>query len=136
MNMAAFSKMFVAAVSDRRTFPLRKSSDGQRPPLQILRMSFGILFFLFSSFNVSALTEENVNITRDAKSGGKLIVDVDFGTIEVAPGDNDKVVVNASRKITASSKDKEAEYFAAAPITVTSDGTTVVVPCAAREGLG
>ena len=80
----------------------------------------------------SALTEENVNITRDAKSGGKLIVDVDFGSIEVAPGDNDKVVVNATRKISASSKDKEAEYLAAAPITVTSDGTTVVVR--ARRG--
>ena len=40
-----------------------------------------------------SVTEENVNITRDAKSGGKLVVDVDFGTIDVAPGDNDKVVV-------------------------------------------
>ena len=79
-----------------------------------------------------ALTEENVNITRDAKAGGKLIVDVDFGTIDVAPGDNDKVVVNASRKISASSKEQEAEYFASAPITVTTDGSTVVVR--ARRG--
>ena len=84
------------------------------------------------ALSASALTEENVNVTRDAKSGGKLIVDVDFGTIEVAPGDNDKVLVNASRKITASSKDKEAEYFASAPITVTSDGNTIVVR--ARRG--
>ena len=90
------------------------------------------LVLIAVALSASALTEENVNVTRDAKSGGKLIVDVDFGTIEVAPGDNDKVVVNASRKITASSKDKEAEYFAAAPITVTSDGTTVVVR--ARRG--
>ena len=56
--------------------------------------------------------------------------------IEVAPGDNDKVVVNASRKIKASSKEKEAEYFASAPITVTSDGTTVIRACAARKRLG
>ena len=89
-------------------------------------------FLVVVAYSASALTEENVNITRDAKSGGKLIVDVDFGTIEVAPGDNDKVVVNASRKITASSKEKEAEYFASAPITVTSDGTTVIVR--ARRG--
>lgn len=82
--------------------------------------------------SASALTEENVNITRDAKAGGKLVVDVDFGTIDVGPGDNDKVVVNASRKISARSKEKETEYFAAAPITVTSDGTTVVVR--ARRG--
>jgi len=92
---------------------------------------FSLLFFVLATAAL-ALTEENVNITRDAKSGGKLVVDVDFGTIEVAPGDNDKVVVNASRKIKASSKEREEEYFAAAPITVTSDGTTVVVR--ARRG--
>jgi hypothetical protein len=84
------------------------------------------------AFSASALTEENVNITRDAKPGGKLIVDLDFGIIDVAPGDNDKVVVNASRKIVASSKEKEAEYFAAAPITVTTDGNNVIVR--ARRG--
>jgi hypothetical protein len=96
-----------------------------------------LLFRIFSllaagAFCASALTEENVNITRDAKPAGKLVVDVDFGTIDVAPGDNDKVVVNASRKITAISKEKEAEYFASAPITVTSDGNTVIVR--ARRG--
>jgi hypothetical protein len=91
-----------------------------------------ILFCVISAFPALGLTEENVNVTRDAKSGGKLVVDVDFGTIDVAPGDNDKVVVNASRKISASSKDKEAAYLAAAPITVTSDGNTVVVR--ARRG--
>ncbi len=80
-----------------------------------------------AAFSASALTEENVNVTRDAKSGGKLIVVVDFGTIDVAPGDNDKVVVNASRKIVASSKEKENAYFAAVPITVTTEGNTVVV---------
>ena len=123
-----YSKISVAAVYDRRTFLRRNSSDGHRPSLQVL----AILFFFVSAISASALTEENVNVTRDAKLGGKLVVDVDFGTIEVAPGDNDKVVVNATRKITASSKDKEAEYLAAAPITVTSDGTTVVVR--ARRG--
>src|SRR3954466_782247 len=74
----------------------------------IIVSSFFLLALAPTAFG---LTEENVNITRDAKSGGKLVVDVDFGTIDVAPGDNDKVVVNASRKIKASSKEKEDEYF-------------------------
>ena len=90
----------------------------------LLRILSILIALAFSAF---ALTEENVNVTRDAKSGGKLVVDVDFGTIDVAPGDNDKVVVNASRKIVASSKEKETEYFAAAPITVTNEGNTVTV---------
>lgn len=80
-----------------------------------------------AAVSASALSEENVNVTREAKAGGKLIVVVDFGTIDVAPGDNDKVVVNATRKIVASSKEKENAYFAAVPITVTTEGNTVVV---------
>ena len=77
--------------------------------------------------SASALTEEKVNETRDAKPNGKLIVDVDFGTIEVMAGDNDKVVLAAYRKIEASSKEKEQEYLAAAPITITTNGSDVTV---------
>lgn len=80
-----------------------------------------------ASFSASAATEENIHETREAKAGGKIIVDVDFGSIEVAPGDNDKVVVDAHRKIEASSKEKEQEYLAAAPITVTTEGDKVIV---------
>jgi hypothetical protein len=35
-----------------------------------------------TAISASALTEEKINETRAAKVGGKLIVDVDFGTIE------------------------------------------------------
>ncbi len=75
----------------------------------------------------SAATEENVHQTRPAKPGGKLLVDVDFGSITVAPGDNDKVVIDAHRKIEASSKEKEQEYFAAVPLTITTEGDKVIV---------
>lgn len=90
-------------------------------------MRVSLFLLLLTLVRAFALTEENVNVTRDAKPGGKLIVEVDFGTIDVAPGDSDKVVLNASRKITASSKEKEAEYFASAPIMVTTEGTNVIV---------
>ena len=56
-----------------------------------------------------------------------MIVDVDFGTIEVVAGDNDKVVLAGYRKIDASSKEKEQEYLAAAPIIITTDGSDVTV---------
>lgn len=91
-------------------------------------MLFRTLFILVTTvLNASALTEEKINETRQAKPGGKLVVDVDFGTIELLPGDNDKVVVNAYRKIETSSKEKEEEYLRAAPITITADETTVTV---------
>ena len=55
------------------------------------------------------------------------MVDVDFGSIDVAPGDNDKVVIDAHRKIEASSKEKEEEYFKAVPVTITTEGDKVIV---------
>ncbi|MEO7725501.1 MAG: DUF4097 family beta strand repeat-containing protein [Chthoniobacterales bacterium] len=82
---------------------------------------------LVSALNARAATEENIHETRPAKPGGKLVVEVDFGSIEVTPGDNDKVVIDAHRKIEASSKEKEKEYFAAVPITITTEGESVIV---------
>jgi DUF4097 and DUF4098 domain-containing protein YvlB len=80
-----------------------------------------------AGFTALAATEENIHETRAAKPGGTLVVDVDFGSIEVTPGDNNKVVVDAHRKIDASSKEKEQEYLAAVPITVTTEGDKVIV---------
>ncbi|HSU86067.1 MAG TPA: DUF4097 family beta strand repeat-containing protein [Chthoniobacterales bacterium] len=85
----------------------------------------------------AASSEENIHQTRDARPGGTLIVDVDFGSIDVAPGDNDKVVMEAHRKIEASSKEKEKEYLAAAPITITTEGDRVILRATRRhESLG
>ena len=79
------------------------------------------------ALSVAAATEENIHETRAARPGGTLVVDVDFGSIDIAPGDNDKVVIDAHRKIEASSKEKEEEYFKAVPITITTEGDRVIV---------
>jgi len=101
--------------------------------MSIILRAFGLL--TITVISALALTEEKVNETRTAKAGGKLIVDVDFGTIEVVAGDNDKVVLAGYRKIDASSKEKEQEYLAAAPITITEEGNEVIVR-ARREKKG
>ena len=80
-----------------------------------------------TTFTALATSEENIHETKAAQPGGKLIVDVDFGSIDVAPGDNDKVVIDAHRKIEMSSKEKEREYFAAVPIRITTEGNKVIV---------
>ncbi len=80
-----------------------------------------------SALSAFAATEENIHQTRDAKPGGTLVVDVEFGVIDVAPGDSDKVVIDAHRKIEASSKDKEEAYLKAVPITVTTEGDRVIL---------
>ena len=92
---------------------------------------------MLTALCVSAATEENIHETRAAKPGGTLVVEVDFGSIEVIPGENDKVVLDAHRKIQASSKEKEQEYFAAAPITITTEGDKVIVRAIAKhESIG
>lgn len=91
-------------------------------------MKLSALLLLFAlAQTASALTEEKIHEARAAKPGGKLMVDVDFGSIEVAAGENDKVLVDAYRKIESSSKEKEEEYFKAVPVTISAEGDKVIV---------
>jgi hypothetical protein len=84
-----------------------------------------VLFAL--ALTASASTEENISRQLDVTSGGKLVVDVDFGTINVATGADDKVVIEAHRKIDFGNQAQEKEYFAAAPVTISQDGNVVTV---------
>jgi hypothetical protein len=90
----------------------------------LLRTSF--LFFILTLL-ASAASEQNINQQKDAASGGKLVVDVDFGTINVVTGADDKVVIEAYRKIDFGDEAKEKEYFAAAPVAISQDGNIVTV---------
>src|SRR6266404_6520628 len=85
-----------------------------------------ILLFVAVS-TASALSEENVSQTLDGAPGGRLIVDVDFGTIDVSAGADDKVSVQVHRKIDSDNDAQEKEYFASTPVTVSKDGNTVTI---------
>jgi len=86
-----------------------------------------VLLFVVAASTASALSEENVNEKLDAAPGGRIIVDVDFGTIDVSAGADDKVVVEAHREIDSNNEAREKEYLAAAPVTVSKDGNTVTI---------
>jgi Toastrack DUF4097 len=92
--------------------------------LTILR-NLLVLFALVVT--ASAVTEENISRQLDVTPGGKLVVDVDFGTINVTSGADDKVVIEAYRKIDFGDEAKEKEYFAAAPVAISQDGNVVTV---------
>ena len=62
-----------------------------------------------------------------ARPAARIIVDVDFGTIDVSAGADDKVVVEAHRKIDSNNEAQEKEYLAAVPVTVTKEGNTVTI---------
>jgi Toastrack DUF4097 len=92
--------------------------------LTILR-NLLVLFALVVT--ASAVTEENISRQLDVTPGGKLVIDVDFGTINVTSGADDKVVIEAYRKIDFGDEAKEKEYFAAAPVAISQDGNVVTV---------
>ena len=86
-----------------------------------------LVLLTFAPFTVWALSEEHFIRNVDASAGGKLIVDVDFGSIDVASGADDKVAVEAHRKIDFDDESKEKEFLDNAPITLTKDGNMVTI---------
>lgn len=89
-----------------------------------LRTSFLVSIF---ALTVSAASEDNINKQIDATPGGKLIVDVEFGAIDVVRGVDNQVALDAHRKIDFSDAAKEKEYFSSTPVIVTRDGDVVTV---------
>ena len=85
------------------------------------------LFVLLISITASFAAEDNLSRQIDVTSGGKLVVDVDFGTIQVGAGEDGKVVLEAHRLVEFGNEIKEKQYLAAAPITVTQEGNVVTV---------
>jgi len=86
-----------------------------------------LLLLVIAVATASALSEDNVHQTLDAAPGGRIIVDVDFGTIEVSAGADDKVIIEAHRKIDSSDEAREKEYMTAAPVIVSKEGNTVTI---------
>ncbi|MEY2440139.1 MAG: hypothetical protein QOI34_1524 [Verrucomicrobiota bacterium] len=90
-------------------------------------MLFRIFLLLLVTWPACAATEQRVEESFDLGKGAKLIVDVDFGTIDLAHGPDDKITISAYRKIEASTEAQEKEYVASSPIEVIREGDTIVV---------
>lgn len=86
-----------------------------------------ILILIASSVILSAETEETVSKRLPAQPGGKLVVDVDFGSIEVSPNANNEVTIDVVRKVRRKSKADEEQFLADRPVTISQDGNTITV---------
>jgi DUF4097 and DUF4098 domain-containing protein YvlB len=91
------------------------------------------LFVLVISLSASVASEDNLSRQIDVAAGDKLVVDVDFGTIQVGAGADGKVALEAHRQVEFGNEAKEKEYLAAAPITVTKVGNVVTVQARRKE---
>jgi DUF4097 and DUF4098 domain-containing protein YvlB len=92
-----------------------------------MNKNFTLLFAIAFAVSASAASEEKVNRQIDVHPGGKLVVDVDFGKIDVSAGVDDKTTIEAFRSVDFGDEAKEKEYLAEVPITINAEGDTVTV---------
>src|SRR5258708_28661674 len=95
------------------------------------------LILLFASCLVAlGETDEQLNKSFAVQPGGKLIVDVDFGSIDVTTNASNEVTVDVFRKVSRSSKADEEAFLRDHPVTFSQDGNTVTISSRAKTKLG
>lgn len=76
---------------------------------------------------LTAATEERVDRRFTVPTSSRLVVDVDFGAIEIVTNATSEVKVDVLRKVSAASEKKEKEFLAERPLTLDLEGGTVSV---------
>jgi DUF4097 and DUF4098 domain-containing protein YvlB len=95
-----------------------------------------LIVLLASCLAVYAETEEQINKSFAVQPGGKLVVDVDFGSIEVNTNASSEVIVDVVRKVTRSTKADEDAFLRDRPVTFSQDGNSVRITSRAKTKLG
>jgi DUF4097 and DUF4098 domain-containing protein YvlB len=86
------------------------------------------LILLFGSCLLAmAETEEKINKQFNVQSGGKVMVEVDFGSITVGTHESDQVKVDILRKVSMKSKSSEEEFLKDRPIHFSQDGNVITI---------
>src|SRR5215468_8342091 len=65
----------------------------------------------FASLTARGATEEQINKKFTVKPGGTVVVDIDFGGIEVGTNATSEVIVDVWRKVGRSSKSAEEKFL-------------------------
>jgi hypothetical protein len=92
-----------------------------------------LLVLLASCAVVLAETKEQINKSFEAKPGGKLVLDVDFGSVEVTANSGNEVTVDVVRKISRKNKADEEQFLKERPVEITMDDNTVTIVSKAKS---
>lgn len=92
-------------------------------------MKLTLLLLALTSCAALAATEEQTNQTFQVSPGGTLVVDVDFGSIDISTNSTDAVAVNVWRKVTRGSAEKEQKFLSENPVVFVQEGNTITVRC-------
>src|SRR5256885_5084345 len=87
----------------------------------------GSLLLPLASLTARGATEEQINKKFSVKPGGTVVVDIDFGSIEVGTNSTSEVVVDVWRKIGRSRKSDEEKFLKDNPVTFSQGGDSVTI---------
>ena len=105
--------------------PMNNNSHSTRFLLRNLTVP--ICALLLTVAVARAETVENIDKTFEVKPGGQLVVDVDFGAIEVATQSTDQVVIHVTRRVSRGAKPDEEAFLQDRPVTITQEGDTLTI---------
>jgi DUF4097 and DUF4098 domain-containing protein YvlB len=96
-------------------------------------MKLASILLLLTACAAVAATEEQVKTNFNAAPGGSLVVDVDFGSIDVSPSATDEVSVDVWRKATRRNTADEEQFLRENPVQFLHEGDTVTVRCRHKQ---
>lgn len=96
-------------------------------------MKLTSILLLLTSFTAFAATEEQIKTNFNGASGGSLVVDVDFGSIDVTTSATDEVSVDVWRKVTRKDQAGEEQFLRENPVQFLHEGDTVTVRCRHKQ---
>jgi hypothetical protein len=127
-----FGKFGVIKVWVRRERLFASFIIVQKRNRQRKTMNQSLIILLASCLLAGAQTEERINKRFAVQPGGKIVVDVDFGSIEVNTNGTSEVAVDVFRKVTRKSKADEEEFLRDHAVTFAQEGNTVTIRSRAK----
>lgn len=94
------------------------------------------ILLLATGLAAFAETDEIINKRFAVHSGGKLVVDVSFGSIDVTTNGTGEVIVNVMRTVGRRSKEEESSFLNDHPVTFSQEGDTVAIRSKGTTGSG
>lgn len=94
-----------------------------------MKRSAYLLLFLAASLGLRAFaaTEDSVKTNLTAMPGGKLVVDVDFGSLEISTHASKEVLIDIQRKVSMRTAEREVAFLKDNPIVISQEGSTISI---------
>ena len=98
----------------------------------VITMKSASILLLVGCLTAFAETEERISKKFPVQPGGKLVMDVDFGAIDVNTNATGEITVDVLRKVSRRNKSDEETYLSDRPVVFSQDGNTLTIRSRAK----